>query len=301
MDMPKTAARAAQLVAASERATFDPFTEIDWEQPVGDEMFHLPPEFLPLYGTPQWEAMSDEERRHYSRHECAALCGAGIWFENLLIQAVMRHLASLPVTDPSHRYLLVEVADECRHSMMFGEFIRRAGTPGYRPAADDGLFSAGGGMLDEQANTPLGRFVTYTLILTIEELLDVVNRATMKDERVHPLSRQIAKIHVLEEARHVSFAKTYIAELWPTMSEDEQAMARMFTRVAVAAVSGLVVNPAVYETLGIDGGHAAATSSPQHKARIARDLGKLTRFLEEIGVITDGDRSDWQALGLVPA
>ena len=32
-----------------------------------------------------------------------------------------------------HRYLLIEVADECRHSTMFGEYIRRAGTPSYGP------------------------------------------------------------------------------------------------------------------------------------------------------------------------
>ena len=50
------------------------------------------------------------------------------------MQIVLRHLAELPVTDPSHRYLLVEVADECRHSTMFGEYIRRAGTPAYAPA-----------------------------------------------------------------------------------------------------------------------------------------------------------------------
>ena len=93
---------------------------------------------LPFYGTPQWDAMSATERYEYSRHECAALCGAGIWFENKLMQIVLRHLAELPVTDPSHRYLLVEVADECRHSTMFGEYIRRAGTPAYAPDGTDG-------------------------------------------------------------------------------------------------------------------------------------------------------------------
>ena len=66
--------------------------------------------------------MTATERFEYSRHECAALCGAGIWFENKLMQIVLRHLAEIPVTDPSHRYLLVEVADECRHSTMFGEY-----------------------------------------------------------------------------------------------------------------------------------------------------------------------------------
>src|SRR5712672_907076 len=132
--LPRTGRRSAQLTAASERMTLDPFTEVDWDTPIDDRAYHLPPEWLPLYGTATWEAMTPEARITYSRHECAALCGAGIWFENRLMQLVLRHLAEMPVDSPAHRYLLVEVADECRHSTMFGEYIRRAGTPAYRPA-----------------------------------------------------------------------------------------------------------------------------------------------------------------------
>src|SRR5438874_13347482 len=89
--MPRTAARSHQLVAASERTTLDPFREIDWTVAIDDSAFHLPPELLPLYGTAPWEAMSPGERIAYSRHETAALCGAGIWFENVLMQVVLRH------------------------------------------------------------------------------------------------------------------------------------------------------------------------------------------------------------------
>ena len=133
------------------------------------------------------------------------------------MQIVLRHLAELPVTDPSHRYLLVEVADECRHSTMFGEYIRRAGTPAYAPISTGGL-----GDVD---TLPGGRAMGYLLILAVEELLDMCNRATIRDERVHPVSRQIAKLHVLEEARHVSFAKTYLAELWPSLPTEEREAA----------------------------------------------------------------------------
>ena len=295
-DMPRTAKKAGQLVAASERQSFDPFTEIDWSAPLDDSAFHLPPEFLPLYGTEIWNAMTEVEQRAYSRHEAAALCGAGIWFENLLIQAVMRHLATLPVTDPSHRYLLVEVADECRHSMMFGEYIRRAGTPAYSPPLDGPL---AGSALQQMADQPIGRIISYTLILTIEELLDVCNRATMSDERVNQTSRQIARIHVLEEARHVSFARTFVSELWPTLTDVEKQTAATFARMAVASISGLVVNPDVYTTLGIEGGTEAAVANPNHQARVRRDLGKLTSFLSELGMITDADRPLWVQMGLM--
>lgn len=288
--MPRTATRSAQLVAASERTTLDPFVDVDWSVSIDDSAYHLPPEWLPLFGTAAWEAMDEAERIAYSRHECAALCGAGIWFENLLMQAVLRHLAELPVTHPAHRYLLVEVADECRHSTMFGEFIRQAGTPAYGPEAAGGL-----------DDLPGGRAMTYLLILAVEELLDAANRATMKDDRVHSISRQIARLHVLEEARHVSFAKTYLTEVWPTLSPEDREAATSFAPTAVAAVVERTVDPEVYDTLGIAGGEEMARTNPHHQEKVVAGLAKLTTFLTELGVIDDEHRGNWEDLGLVAA
>jgi P-aminobenzoate N-oxygenase AurF len=285
--MPRTATRSRQLVAASERTTLDPFREIDWSVPIDDSAFHLPPELLPLYGSPAWDAMDEADRIAYSRHETGALCGAGIWFENVLMQVVLRHLADMPVTDPSHRYLLVEVADECRHSMMFGEYLRRAGTPAYRPTLSPHFLS------DE---APGARAVSYLLILAVEELLDFMNRATMRDERVHPTSRAIARLHVLEEARHVSFAKTFLAELLPTLSDDDRTVVADAAPVLVEVVADLSVDPAVYEHLGIEGGLEMARANPHHRATIVAGLAKLTTFLTEIGVIDDAHRAAWGAL-----
>ena len=286
-----TATKASQLVAASQRMTLDPFIEVDWSIPIDDSAYHLPQDKLPLFGTPQWDSMSEPQRREYSRHECAALCAAGIWFENMLMQTVLRHLAQLPVTDPTHRYLLVEVADECRHSTMFGEYIRRAGTPAYAPPVDVDVFGHADAL-------PGGRAMAYLLILAVEELLDVCNRATMRDESIHVVSRQIAKLHVMEEARHVSFAKTYLTEAWPTLNDEERAGAIEFAPHAVGFVADLMVHDGVYETLGIEAGAAAARSNPHNRARVVRDLVKLTGFLGDLGVIDDASRGAWVERGL---
>lgn len=287
--MPKTAARADQLVAASERTTRDPFRDINWDLPVDDSAYHLPPELLSLYGTEVWERMSEPERIAYSRHETAAMFGAGIWFENALMQIVLRHLADISVLDPMHRYLLIEVADECRHSAMFGEYIRRAGTPAYGPNRPV--------IYDESSS---GRALSYLLILAIEELLDHANRAAMRDERVHPLSRQIAKLHVLEEARHVSFAKTYLAEVWPTLTAEERATVEFAAPELVADIVSLNLDGAVFEHLGITGGREIAKANPHHQANVVAGLAKLTAFLGEVGVI-GANRDRWVELGLVGA
>jgi hypothetical protein len=286
------AAKAAKLVTASERLSFDPFVEVDWSVPMHDDTYYLPPEFLPLYGTAVWDSMSQVERYEYSRHELAALCSAGIWFENILMHLLMKDLYDLPADDGVHRYLLTETADECRHSSMFGEVVRRAGTPAYE--VNKWLRHAGR-FLKATSRGP----EAYLAMLAAEELLDVTNRATMKDERVHPISRRVAKIHVMEEARHVSYARAYATEVWPTLSWVRRAMAMLRTPFIVRAITDALVNREVYDELGIEGGARLARANPNHRARIVRDLGKLTGFLEELGVINPVTRPLWRVLGLV--
>lgn len=284
-----TSAKAAQLIKASTRITLDPFEEVDWERPIDDSAFHTPPELLALFGTETWSRMSKSERITYSRHETAAIYAAGIWFENMLMQIVLKHLTTIDVTDPTHRYLLVEVADECRHSMMFGEYIRNARTPSYQAT-----------LPFELDGTPAVRTLSYVLILAVEELLDFINRAAMRDERVHLTVREISKLHVMEEARHVAFAKTYLTETWPALSPDDQAIVRDMAPGIVAEVIALNLNAAVFEHLEIEDGHEIARNNPAYRDTIVRGLDKLTAFLDEIGVIADDD-TRWAELGLQAA
>lgn len=289
---PRTAERARQLVAASARRSFDPFQEIDWDVPIDDTAFHLAPETLPLYGTPLWDAMGEEERFRYSRHECAALCAAGIWFENILMHCVVDHLYDMPASHGAQHYLLVETADECRHSAMFGEYIRRAGTPAYRPPA--GLRTAGRGM-----KATVTRPGAYVAILVAEEILDASNRAALAHEGLHPIPAAMARIHVTEEARHMAFARTYLEECWPGLDRATRAVAIAMAPFVARGIVDALVNPAVYETLGIEGGYAAARKNRHHADRVRHDLAPLAKFLAEVGVLPRAARPVWMALGLV--
>lgn len=286
LTFPRTASRAAQLTAASQKTTHDPFDVIDWELPIDDSAYHLPPEMLSLFGTVTWDVMSLADRIRYSRHEAAALFSAGIWFENALMQIVLRHLTTISITDSMHRYLLIEVADECRHSAMFGEYIRRAGTPTYAPD-----------MPVIVADSAEVRTLSYVLILAIEELLDYANRAAVRDDRVHATSRAIARLHVAEEARHVSFAKSYLTEVWPTLDATEQAVVRETAPLLVAEISALSLNREVFEHLGIADGDAIARANPHHRANVIAGLSKLTDFLGDLGAIDSP--ATWAELGLI--
>ncbi len=139
--------------------------------------------------------------------------------------------------------------------------------------------------------------MSYLAILAIEELLDSANRATMRDERLHPVVRQISKLHVLEEARHVSFAKSYLTESWPTLNADEQAFVRAVAPDLVAEIVALSLDAAVFEHLGIADGIDIARANPAYQANVVVALAKLTSFLSDVGVIDDRDA--WIEHGLM--
>ena len=51
----------------------------------------------------------------------------------------------------------------------------------------------------------------YAAILIAEEVLDAFQREIMADESLQPLIRMVGRIHVVEEARHVKFAREELA------------------------------------------------------------------------------------------
>jgi len=52
----------------------------------------------------------------------------------------------------------------------------------------------------------------YGGILVAEDVLDVMQRDWMRGENVLPMVRTTSKIHVVEESRHVKFARQEIRE-----------------------------------------------------------------------------------------
>ena len=137
----------------------------------------------------------------------------------------------------------------------------------------------------------------FMAILAIEELLDYANRATMRDDQLHPIARQISRLHVLEEARHVSFAKTYLTECWPTLDSAEQHFVKAVAPDLVGEIVALSLDPAVFEHLDITNGIEIAKANPAYQANVVAGLSKLTTFLSDVGVIDDPE--PWLERGLI--
>ncbi|GHF13638.1 MULTISPECIES: AurF N-oxygenase family protein [Streptomyces] len=285
---------AERLLESSARHSFDPDAELDWDAPPEDGKWYWPPELLSLYGTPLWRRMPEEQRRDLARHEAAALASLGIWFEIILIQLLARHIYDKPLTSAHVRYALTEIADECRHSKMFARMIEKGGAPAY-PVS--GLHHALGRVAKTIATTP----GIFAMTLLGEEILDYMQRLTFPDERVQTLVRGVTRIHVIEEARHVRYAREELRRQMVTAPRWETALTRVSSGEAARVFAFAFVNPAVYTNVGLDRREAVAQVRASGHRREVMQAGakRLTDFLDEIGVLRGTGRRLWRSSGLL--
>ena len=220
--------------------------------------------------------LSPEQRLELGKHETASVASVGIWLEFLL----MRMLAKVAYQgDPASRhvqYALAEMAEECRHSTMFARMIEWIGVPAYGPR----LRTPARRMLPDLAHGP----AMWGAILIGEEVTDRFQREMVGDESVQPLVRMVNRIHIVEEARHIGFARAELgsagrrAESCPTTGccsrtrlhrlpqPDQSARVRLGRARPARGAPSRAEKPAPRETLRFGG-------------------EKIMAFLEEAGLV----------------
>ena len=274
---------ADRLLRSSVEHSYDPAIDIDWAAPLVDGMYYAPPERLSLYGTPLWEGLTQAQRVELSRHEVASIASVGLWFELILMQFLLRHVYDRDPLSRHAQYGLTEVGDETRHSIMFARMIEKLGCPAYGPGRVRHLrgriFKAG-----------FGGASFWAAILVAEETLDTFQRECMNDERVQPLVRAVNRIHVVEEARHVRYAREEVVRRSADLRAPALAFHRFMLGYAAHEVVGSFVHPRVYAAVGLDPrrAHAAARANPHHQESLRWSASRLVPFLRAAGLVHGG-------------
>src|SRR3954452_802665 len=125
---------AARLLDSSATLSYDPLVEVDWDAPVEPAHHGASPEWSTLYGTPYWNELTEPQRAELTRQESASVACTGIWFELVLQQLMLRDMYTADRKSPEFQWALTEIADECRHSIMFARGVAKLDGPGDLPA-----------------------------------------------------------------------------------------------------------------------------------------------------------------------
>lgn len=269
-----------RLLASAARKSHDPVTEIDWDAPIDPALYGMTPEWCSLYGTELWKSMSREQRVTLTTHEAASISGTGIWFEMILMQMLLRDIYWRDASSAHVQFGLTEIADECRHSTMFARAAAKMGVPSYQPGKvvmhlANGFKSVATGAL------------AYGGTLFAEEILDMMQRDFMRDDRVQPITRHVSQIHVLEEARHIRFAREETIRRMQEVNWFQRAGARLLLGITAYFIVTELVHPDVYRAAGLDPKEAkkAARNNPHYQRKIREGSRKTVEFLDSVGLI----------------
>ncbi|WP_370331006.1 diiron oxygenase [Mycolicibacterium hippocampi] len=281
---------AERLLKGSVKKSYAPVVDIDWDAPLDPDKFFLPPKTVSLYGTPLWDAMTREQQIELSRQELANTLSAGIWFENILNQALLRKMMHQDPTARATHYELTELGDETRHMVMFGKAIDRIGAKPVRPRRYQRViintlpFAFQGSML-------------WVAALIGEEIFDSLQRQMMDDPELQPMVQRLMRIHVAEEARHIQFARDGLRKRAPYLGRLPKLFVANINGVGGLFFGRLFTNPVQYRRAGLPdprgARRVARASAHRHRVQVL-GFAPLAAFLEEVGLMGPIARRMWK-------
>lgn len=282
---------------------FEAYADVDWDAPEmaldpEDPRWELPG--ADTLGATRWyRDLPLETRARIGCDLVASKMKIGLEFESVLKRGLLEFAATLPNAAPEFRYAYHEVIEEAQHSLMFQEFVNRSGF--------DAAGLSGAYRFAARRIVSLGRRfpeLFFLFVLGGEDPIDFVQRQELKrKEEVPPLLERIMRIHVTEEARHLSFARHYLKRRVPTLGRYRRIRLAIGAPLILGVMSQLMLKPSpqVVKRYAIPKSviREAFTQNQDHRAETIASLAKLTGLCRELGLLDFPYSLVWRALGLI--
>src|SRR6516225_4442780 len=278
-----------RLLKGSVKKSYEPVVDIDWDAPLDPEKFYLPPRLVSLYNTPMWDEMTRAQQIELSRQELVNTLSAGIWFENMLNQSLLRTILHEDPTSRSTHYKLTELGDETRHMIMFGKAIERIGAKPVRPRRFQRLVINAMPLVFQRGS------MLWVVALLGEEIFDSLQRQMLDDPELQPMIQRLMRIHVTEEARHIQFARDGARKRVAEMPRFNKWFMSNIHGVGGYFFRHLFTFPVPYARVGLDPQRARKTARASSHRREMHKVGfaPLAAFLTEIGLMGPIARRAW--------
>jgi hypothetical protein len=281
---------------------FDAYADVAWD----DDAYRIDPDDPrwelalddPLSATEWYRAQPPEVRSRIGLHIVVSKMKIGLQFESILKRGLLEYAATLPNQSPEFRYAYHEVIEEAQHSLMFQEFVNRSGidVKGMPKHVE----------LGARRVVRLGRrfpALFFMFVLGGEDPIDYVQREALRSgNESHPLLERIMRIHVTEEARHLSFARHYLKTHVPQLPWLRRLALAMEAPLILGTMSQLMLRPSsdIVRTYGIPKSviREAYSANPAHKAGVQASLSKVRTLAQGLGLITPLSKPIWKAFGI---
>jgi hypothetical protein len=282
---------------------FDAYVDVAWDAPemridAADPRWELF-EDDPVGRTEWYRNLPQEQRALIGLQRIVTAMKVGVQFESVLKRGLLEFAADLPNGAPEFRYTYHEVIEEAQHSLMFQEFVNRSGLD---PAGLPWDMRLGSRFVVQ-----LGHWfpeLFFLFVLGGEDPIDYTQRRQLKDHSSHPLLERIMRIHVTEEARHLSFARHYLRREVPRLGR----VRRFVLTIAAPRLLGEMAKQMLYPSSDLVKKHGMPRETLKQLKRsddarrfVADSVGKVRRLCVDLGLVTPLSKRIWKRMHLWPA
>ncbi len=241
--------------------------------------------------------LSDKALDRLSREEVASMLETGLRFEASLTTGFALQIAhARDIADPRIVYMLHEIGEETRHSRAFIRLIEELS-----PRAQNPFEQGVAGWIGHRVMRWIVRqpALLTVFVLAGEEIPDLLQRIASEHPETDPLLAAVNRYHRQEEARHLSFARTVLPELWARAPRREKRRVRWLAPRIIGILFEGLIHPGVYASVGLPGWQTwrAARRSPSRIALRHMATRPILDVLVSTGVIEAGRvPKPWQEL-----
>src|SRR5579863_2268437 len=275
---------------------WDATKRIDWDLPVNPfNVMEVGDEFCPIYGSPQWDKMSQQERDELSHHLSAWLFSQFLHGEQGALTVAARIVESVPDID-SKFYAATQTMDEARHVELYSRFLReKIGL--YYPINDDLAKLLADALNDSRWDMP------YLGMQVMIEGLALAAFGVHRDMSNNALVTQLLAYVMQDEARHVAFGRLALRDYYADLTEPERAEREEFLIEGCYLMNSRFRAEEVWERLDYDVDECIefTDKSPVQQAFRSLLFTRIVPCVKDIGLWGPKVRHAFADLGVLSA
>ncbi len=275
-----------RLNRAAQRRVVEP--DVDLPGSVGDGQV-IPDDLLSVVGLDL--DLTAEQKARLSREEVASMFDNGIRFEAVLEAGFALQIARAgDIDDPRITFLCHEIGEETRHQRLF-QRVRQQLEPQARFPLDDAtVLGRVLGRVDRFfTNRLIGRpALLYVMVISGEEIPDLLQKLAAEHPDTDPFLAEVNRYHRMEEARHLSYARAMLPEVWAKARWTDRFALRYLLPFGIQQMYEFLVHPGVYEAVGLPGWSTwkAVNRTPERIALRHQGTRPILAALQDAGVIS---------------
>jgi hypothetical protein len=281
------------LYDKGKKKQWDTNERIDWSHdPSPENPLEMPDELVPIFGSPMWDKLTDDERGNLRRNMVAWQFSQFLHGEQGALICTAKIVQTVPDIDSKY-YAATQVMDEARHVETYSRYLDKIEmaypiNENLKSLLDDVLSDSRWDM-------------TYLGMQVLIEGLALAAFGLIRNTTGDPLGKAVNAYVMQDEARHVMFGRLALRDYYPHLTQAERDDREDFCADACYRMRDRFLANELWERVGYDAEACIRYVDESESQRMFRSLlfTRIVPTLKDVGLWGSKMRQTFADMGVI--